>query len=65
MDFIPLIGVLIAAFIAWKLLKGVVKLAVIGLLIAGAAWLFLGGGGRCLLTKTAFLPIYTAIRTLP
>ena len=45
MDFIPLIGILVAAFIAWKLLKGVIKLAVIGLLIAGAAWLFLGGWG--------------------
>ena len=30
MDFIPLIGILIAAFIAWKLLKGIIKLAVIG-----------------------------------
>ena len=45
MEFLPLIGILIAAFIAWKLLKGVIKLAVIGLLIAGAAWLFLGGLG--------------------
>ena len=45
MDFIPLIGILIAAFIEWKLLKGIIKLAVIGLLIAGAAWFFLGGLG--------------------
>ena len=45
MDFIPLIGILIAAFITWKLLKGIIKLAVIGLLIAGAAWFFLGGLG--------------------
>ncbi len=45
MEFLPLIGILIAAFVAWKLLKGVIKLAVIGLLIAGAAWFFLGGLG--------------------
>ena len=45
MDFIPLIGILIAAFIAWKLLKGIIKLAVIALLIAGGAWFLLGGLG--------------------
>jgi hypothetical protein len=44
-DWLPLIGVLMAVFFAWKLLKGVIKLAVIGLLIAGAAWFFLGGLG--------------------
>lgn len=43
MEFLPLIGVLVAAFIAWKLLKGVIKLAVIGLLILGGAWFLLGG----------------------
>jgi len=45
MEFLPLIGVLIAAFVAWKLLTGVIKLGVIGLLIAGAAGIFLGGLG--------------------
>jgi hypothetical protein len=45
MEFLPLIGVLIAAFVAWKLLTGVIKLGVIGLLNAGAAWIFLGGLG--------------------
>ena len=45
MKFIPLIGVLIAAFVAWKLLTGIIKLGVIGLLIAGAAWFFLRGLG--------------------
>ena len=45
MEFVPLIGVLIVAFVAWKLLTGVIKLGVIGLLIAGAAWIFLGGLG--------------------
>jgi len=45
MEFLPLIGVLIAAFVAWKLLTGIIKLSVIGLLIAGAAWFFLGGLG--------------------
>ncbi len=45
MDFIPLIGILIAAFIAWKLLKGIIKLTVIALLIAGGAWFLLGGLG--------------------
>ena len=45
MEFLPLIGVLIAAFVAWKLLTGVIKLGVIGLLFAGAAWIFLGGLG--------------------
>lgn len=45
MEFLPLIGVLVAAFIAWKLLKGVIKLVVIGLLVAGAAWFLLGGLG--------------------
>ena len=43
MEFLPLIGVLVAAFIAWKLLKGVIKLVVIGLLILGGAWFLLGG----------------------
>ena len=45
MEFLPLIGVLVAAFIAWKLLKGVIKLSVIGLLILGGAWFLLGGLG--------------------
>ena len=45
MEFWPVIGVLVAAFIAWKLLKGVIKLAVIGLLILGGAWFMLGGMG--------------------
>jgi hypothetical protein len=43
MEFLPLIGILIAAFVAWKLLKGVIKLAVIGLLVAGGAWFLFGG----------------------
>jgi hypothetical protein len=45
MEYLPLIGVLVAAFVAWRLLKGIIKFAVIGLLIAGAAWFFLGGLG--------------------
>ncbi len=45
MEFLPLIGVFVAAFVAWKLLKGIVKLAVIALLIAGGAWFLLGGLG--------------------
>ena len=45
MEFLPLIGVLVAAFVAWRLLKGIIKLAVIGLLIAGAVWFLLGGLG--------------------
>jgi hypothetical protein len=45
MEFLPLIGIFIAAFVAWKLLKGIIKLAVIGLLVAGAAWFFLGDLG--------------------
>ena len=45
MEFLPFIGVLIAAFVAWKLLTGIIKLGVIGLLIAGVAWIFLGGLG--------------------
>jgi hypothetical protein len=45
MEFLPLIGVLVAALVAWKLLKGMFKLAVIGLLIAGGAWFLLGGLG--------------------
>jgi len=45
MEYLPLIGLLIAAFVAWKLLTGIIKLAVIGLLIAGAAWFLLGGLG--------------------
>ena len=44
-DWLPIIGVLVAAFVAWKLLTGIIKLAVIGLLIAGGAWFFLGGLG--------------------
>jgi hypothetical protein len=43
MEFLPLIGFLIAAFVAWKLLTGIIKLAVIGLLIAGGVWFLLGG----------------------
>ncbi len=43
MEWLPIIGVLVAAFVAWKLLKGVIKLAVIGLLILGGAWFVLGG----------------------
>ncbi|MFN0046000.1 MAG: hypothetical protein ACKVOS_05990 [Sphingorhabdus sp.] len=43
MEWLPLIGVLVAAFVAWKLLKGIIKLAVIGLLIAGGALFMLGG----------------------
>ena len=45
MEFLPRIGILIAVFVAWKLLTGIIKLAVIGLLIAGAAWFLLGGLG--------------------
>jgi len=45
MEYLPLIAVLVAAFVAWKLLKGMIKIAVIGLLIAGGAWLLLGGLG--------------------
>lgn len=45
MEYLPLIGVLVAAFVAWKLLTGIIKLAVIGLLIAGGVWFFLGGLG--------------------
>ena len=41
--WLPLIGVAVAAFVAWKLLTGIIKLAVIGLLIAGGAWFLLGG----------------------
>ena len=45
MEYLPLLAVFIAAFVAWKLLTGIIKLAVIGLLIAGAAWFLLGGLG--------------------
>jgi hypothetical protein len=45
MEWLPLIGVLVAAFVAWKLLTGIIKLAVIGLIIAGGAWFMLGGLG--------------------
>jgi hypothetical protein len=41
--WLPIIGVLVAAFVAWKLLTGIIKLAVIALLIAGGAWFLLGG----------------------
>jgi hypothetical protein len=43
MEFLPLLVVLVGAFIAWKLLTGVIKLAVIGLLLVGGAWFLLGG----------------------
>jgi hypothetical protein len=45
MEWLPLVGVLVAAFVAWKLLTGIIKLAVIGLIIAGGAWFMLGGLG--------------------
>ena len=44
-EWFPIIGVLVAAFVAWKLLTGIIKLAVIGLLILGGAWFLLGGLG--------------------
>ena len=44
-EWLPIIGVLVAAFIAWKLLTGIIKLAVIGLLILGGAWFLMGGLG--------------------
>jgi hypothetical protein len=43
MEWLPIIGVLVAAFVAWKLLTGIIKLTVIGLLILGGAWFLLGG----------------------
>jgi hypothetical protein len=43
MEWLPIIGVLVAAFVAWKLLTGIIKLVVIGVLIAGGAWFLLGG----------------------
>ncbi len=43
MDWLPIIVVVVGAFIAWKLLTGIVKLAVIGLLILGGAWFLFGG----------------------
>jgi hypothetical protein len=42
-DWLPLIGVLVAGFIAWKLLTGIIKFAIIGLLILGGAWFLMGG----------------------
>jgi hypothetical protein len=42
MEFLPLIGILIAAFVAWKLVTGIIKLAVIGLLIAFATYWLVG-----------------------
>ncbi len=42
-EWLPIIGVVVAAFVAWKLLTGIIKLAVIGLLILGGAWFMLGG----------------------
>ena len=41
-DWLPLIAVIVAVFVAWKLLTGVIKLAVMGLLLAAGAWYFLG-----------------------
>ncbi len=43
MTWLPLIAVAVAAFVAWKLLTGIIKLAVIGVLIIGGAWFLLGG----------------------
>ncbi len=42
-EWLPLIGVLVAVFIAWKLLTGVIKLVIMGLLLAAGAWFVLGG----------------------
>ena len=41
-DWLPIIGVLVAVFVAWKLLKGVIKLAVVAALLAFAAWFLFG-----------------------
>lgn len=43
MEWLPIIVVVAGAFIAWKLLTGIVKLAVIGLLVLGGAWFLFGG----------------------
>jgi uncharacterized membrane protein len=43
MEWMTIIVVAIGAFVAWKLLTGIIKLAVIALLIAGGAWFMLGG----------------------
>ena len=42
MEFLPLLVVLVGAFVAWKLLTGIIKLAVIGLLLVGGAWFMFG-----------------------
>jgi len=44
-DWLPIIGVLVAVFIAWKLLKGVIKIGVIIALIAFAAYWISGVAG--------------------
>lgn len=43
MSWLPIVGIAVAAFIAWKLLTGIIKLVVISLIIAGGAWFVLGG----------------------
>ena len=41
-DWLPIIGVLIAVLVVWKLFKGVIKLVVIVALLAFAAWFLFG-----------------------
>ena len=43
MEWLPIAVVVVGAFIAWKLLTGIVKLGVIGLLLLGGAWFLFGG----------------------
>ena len=44
-DWLPLILLLVGVIIAWKLLKGVIKIAVIVALIAFVAYWMLGVAG--------------------
>lgn len=43
MEILILIAVIVCAFVAWKVLTGIIKLGVIALLVAGGAYLWLGG----------------------
>ena len=43
-EYLPLLAVLAGVFVAWKVLKGVIKLAVIVALLAVAAYVVLGSG---------------------
>ena len=45
MSWITILIALVLAFVAYKVIKGMVKFAVIAVIVVGAGYLYLQGGG--------------------